>query len=177
MGESSDSTALTLTKSDSVSSGNTYVFRYRVKNVHGWSGYSPTVSVVAAEIPATPSAATTAIAGVDSITVSWSAPSANGQAITAYKIEIENSSGVWAEESTYCDGTDAGIISATSCSFTITYAMSQYGLAVADLVVARVSALNAVGWSGTSTPNSSGANIETVSNAPVLTLGSATDST
>ena len=42
-GETTESLALTVTV-DSLEAGRTYTFRYRVKNIHGWSaGYSPEV--------------------------------------------------------------------------------------------------------------------------------------
>jgi hypothetical protein len=42
--------------------GNTYAFRYTVKNIFGWAtGYSPVVSIKSAKVPDSPSSVTTAI--------------------------------------------------------------------------------------------------------------------
>lgn len=37
-----------------VTSGAHLIFRYRARNVHGWSAYSPTTTIVAATIPDAP---------------------------------------------------------------------------------------------------------------------------
>jgi hypothetical protein len=48
----------------SLTSGHSYIFRYRVKNIHGWSaGYSPQVTIVAAKKPSDPVSATTVLIG------------------------------------------------------------------------------------------------------------------
>jgi hypothetical protein len=44
------------------SSGNTYLFRYRVRNIYGWSpNYSPVASLLSAKAPDTPATASTQI--------------------------------------------------------------------------------------------------------------------
>lgn len=87
VGETSDSLALTATTSDTLTGGATYLFKYRVKNVHGWSEYSDTVSILAAAIPAIPAAPTTAIENIF-VKIAWDLPSGNGQDPTSYKVLI-----------------------------------------------------------------------------------------
>lgn len=87
VGETSDSMDKLVTV-DSLTEGLTYTFRYRVKNIHGWStGYSPEVEIMAAEKPSAPATPTTAISGT-SAGITWVAPSENGSPISSYLIEI-----------------------------------------------------------------------------------------
>lgn len=52
VGDPVDSLVLTFTVTAGITSGSSYDFRYRVKNVHGWSvGYSPTITIIAGIVP------------------------------------------------------------------------------------------------------------------------------
>lgn len=51
IGAASDSLALTYTVTSSISVGESYLFQYRAKNIHGWSGWSPSLTLVAASPP------------------------------------------------------------------------------------------------------------------------------
>lgn len=65
-------------------------------------------------VPNTPNAPTTQNSGVN-IVIDWTAPSDNGSAITAYKIEIKHGTSFTTELSN-CDGTDGTIVSNTECT-------------------------------------------------------------
>jgi hypothetical protein len=53
IGGTNDSLTLSYTKTG-LTTGSTYKFRYRVKNIFGWSAYSSILSLTAAKIPSKP---------------------------------------------------------------------------------------------------------------------------
>ena len=66
--------------------GMTYKFRYRVKNIHGFSlGYSPVIEFKSAEAPETPSNLQTAISGRN-VRITWTPNAANYDAITRFEV-------------------------------------------------------------------------------------------
>lgn len=101
--------ALTGSVSSGVTGGTTYLFRLAAANIHGWSGFSSEVSVVASGLPDQPGAPT---ATLDSLTVrlAWAAPGDNFGGITAFKIAVVGSAGTPIEESAYCDGSAAPVL-------------------------------------------------------------------
>lgn len=120
IGETSDS-LLTTTAKSSLTAGTTYTFRYRVKNIHGWSGYSPTVDILCAKVPDTPAAATTSVSGTN-VVIDWTAVAGiNGDAIDLYLIEILDTTGTtYSTDTTNCDGADSTIMTNTQCSIPLT---------------------------------------------------------
>ena len=64
-----------------------YYFRYRAKNIHGWSpGYSPIRAILLATVPGTTNAGR-AVNTAATVVIDWDAPSFNGNsAIDGYKI-------------------------------------------------------------------------------------------
>jgi hypothetical protein len=71
----------------SLTMGTVYSFRVEAQNSYGYSTYSSEVSVLAAAVPSTPAAPTTAISG-SNVVISWSQPLENGSAITSYTVTI-----------------------------------------------------------------------------------------
>jgi hypothetical protein len=112
-----------------------YAVRVRAVNTAGNSPYSQTASETTAAVPAAPTNVQLTT-GVQSLAVTWSAPAANGSAITDYVVEYSSDAG-----STWNVFTDA--VSATP-STTIT------GLADDTGYLVRISAVNAVGTGATS---------------------------
>lgn len=93
------------------------MFRVRARNAFGWGSYSPVTTIKAATLPTQVLTPTTAIdSTTGGIKVSWSAPSSNGDAITAYLIEISDSLSVtWVADTTDCDGSSATVMSNLYC--------------------------------------------------------------
>jgi hypothetical protein len=80
----------------------TYSFKYRVRNIYDWSPYSDPVDLIAAKSPDAPSTPSTSIVG-NNVQITWGAPLDNGNAITAYKIEVLSNSGLtWSQDTTSC---------------------------------------------------------------------------
>jgi hypothetical protein len=75
--------------------GETYLFRYRIKNIFGLSvGYSPSAQIKSAKAPNMPIAASTNIEG-NNIKISWTPSSENFDAVSRFNIEIKTSAGLW----------------------------------------------------------------------------------
>jgi hypothetical protein len=99
-----------------VTAGQSYTFRYRVKNLFGFStSYSPEASILAADKPDAPTAATLAIAGVN-VDISWVPPATNGASLISYSIQIADVHGAWQEDTTYCDGADSDVKANAVCA-------------------------------------------------------------
>lgn len=54
VGYSSDYTSTSVTITTGITSGKTYLFKYRAKNIFGWGSFSNTVSITAMTIPTAP---------------------------------------------------------------------------------------------------------------------------
>ena len=70
--------------------------------------------------------------------IAWSAPAHNFQTIDAYYIEIQDkAASAFYEESTYCDGSDSGIVSQLYCEIPLltTLREAPYNLEVGDSVI------------------------------------------
>lgn len=121
IGNSSDSTALTYTVTSSIVVGNTYRFRYRVKNVHGWSNYSDELLLIAASVPDVISPAATTFNEQTSVRISWTAPAFNGgKPVTKYEIKIKTKTSSFEVENSSCNGTESTILANAFCLIPIT---------------------------------------------------------
>lgn len=155
--------AQTYTVSVSITVGSTYLFRYRAKNIHGWSDYSDNLELIAASVPTqiTPEAIT--INEGTQVRISWTIPSYDGgKPITSYTIEVLAKDGVTYIAAPGCDGTGATVIANLFCLVdTSALRVGSILLVLDDVVAARISSTNVIGTSLTSVPNTSGAVIKT----------------
>jgi hypothetical protein len=107
---------------------------------------------------ATVSTAVESTAGA--VTITWLAPGDGSDTITAYRIEILDTAGAWVAESTYCDGTDAAVLSGRTCTVPMSVLRaSPFSLAFDALVEVRASARNSYGWGTASDATTVGARI------------------
>jgi large repetitive protein len=129
-----------------VTTGTSFSFKVRAKNVYGWGPYSDSTSIIASQAPAQPQVPTTEIVGTDA-EISWTAPADNGEAITAYEVLVLESDGTtFTEESTSCDGSDSAVVAALSCTIPLaTLRASPYSLTLGELVRVKVRAINGQG--------------------------------
>jgi hypothetical protein len=91
--------------------------------------------------------------------ISWAAPSDNYKTITAYAIEVRNAAGtLYHADTTHCDGASAAVVSSLYCEVPVAVLRAApYDLALQDLVVARVRAINELGAGPFSDANTDGA--------------------
>lgn len=76
----------------------------------------------------------------------------------AYRIKVKSKSNIAYEDQINCDGSQAGIVSARSCSIPMTTLTGEpFYLEEGDLVVAVVESLNEIGFSVPSEENVQGA--------------------
>jgi len=127
-----------------LTNGTAYTFTVKVENAFGFSISGSSNSVTPAGIPATPDAPTASlpdIYGNTTVSLSWTAPSNNGSALTDYYIQYSsNSGGTWTP---FTDGVS------TTTSTTVT------GLTNGTAYVFRVAAVNSVGNSSYSSASNS----------------------
>ena len=69
--------------------GLEYTFKVRARNDYGYGEFSNSVSVLAAQTPATPIPPQTQFAN-DQVTLTWTAPDNGGSPITSYTITIQS---------------------------------------------------------------------------------------
>jgi hypothetical protein len=102
------------------------------------------------------------------VIVSWIVPSSNGSPISAYRVKLQQKDGsTLTEELANCNGSNAAIVAAASCSIPLSVLQaSPYLLTLGDSVYATVSATNLYGESSSSAVGN-GATIVTVPDAPI----------
>ncbi len=93
--------------------------------------------------------------------IQWSPPINNGgSAVTQYKITIADHANLLIENLAYCDGSNTIIKNNLYCEIPMSILRSSpYNLVYGDLVQAKVSARNLIGWNTESTSNTIGATI------------------
>jgi hypothetical protein len=98
-----------------LSSGQSYQFYYRGKNVFGWGLASPILTMTAMNVPTTPVSVTTTMSGT-SVMIAWTAPYSGGSGITitSYDILIQKSDATFISYSA-CDGTTSTVIANLYC--------------------------------------------------------------
>jgi hypothetical protein len=117
-----------------LANGTAYTFTVRAENPFGFSTSDASNSVTPAGVPAqvaTPTASLPATYGNTTASVSWTAPAANGSAITDYLVQFSSNGG--SSWTTFTDGVS------TATSVTVT------GLTNGTAYVFRVRAVNSVG--------------------------------
>lgn len=78
-----------------VESGKTYTLRYRVRNVHGYSGYSPEEQIVACTVPSKPQNVKTENQ-LNKLVIAWDESASTGGSnvpLTSYKFFAKDSQG------------------------------------------------------------------------------------
>lgn len=117
-------------------------------------------------MPDTPAAPTTLVQGSD-ILISWVAPDSKGSEILGYQIFIQENDGDFSVDVTNCDGSDAEIMSSSSCLVPIALLIeSTYQLPWGSSINAKVQAYNFYGYSGESAIGN-GAIILTYPDSPI----------
>jgi hypothetical protein len=138
-------TTLTYTASG-LTTGTTYAFKVQARNSQGYSNSSPELTVLTAAVPSMPTAPTTEfiLSTPDYVKITWTAPAANGAAISAYTIKIRTSNNVdFVTELTECDGSDALIMAQLYCIvYSSTLNAAPFSLTWGSSVYATVSATN-----------------------------------
>lgn len=133
------------TQTSGFTPGTTYSYRLRAKNSYGYGPYSSTVSITPASAPSQIATATTTVDTVYA-KIAWAEPASNGASITGYRVYIQQKSGSYRLESTYCSESDATVTANKYCLVPMSELTgSNYLLVRGDLVVAKVQATNSKG--------------------------------
>ena len=89
-GDDSPTLSTTFTITSDIVKGVAYRFRYRARNIVGWSEYSPIASLSASTVPTAPSRPTYVSSTDDQIVLSFSRSIDNGGSlITTYELEVD----------------------------------------------------------------------------------------
>mmetsp|Transcript_29137 Transcript_29137/g.28200 ORF Transcript_29137/g.28200 Transcript_29137/m.28200 type:complete len:339 (-) Transcript_29137:570-1586(-) len=169
VGEIPDNLVTTFTRAG-LASNILYSFKYRVKNKFGWSDFSDPVSILAASKPNQVSSVTFSQVSDTYVRISWTAPYNEGNPITSYSVLIEDTGGSdFYPEITDCDGSDPTIASLRYCDIPMTTFMgSPFFLALNELIVVKVAAINSIDTGDYSTPNVAGIYVQTKPVTPTL---------
>ena len=133
--------------------------------------------MLSASPPSTPLAPSTSW-NPDTVTVSWTAPAANGASITSYTILIRTSdTGVYTTDLTNCNGASSSILAAAACQIPVSdLRAAPFSLPWGTEVYAKIVATNSVGDSNES-PIGHGAIITTNPDDPTSLAEDATKRT
>ena len=143
--QASTATACTAT---GLVNGSSYLLRVTAINSVGAGPASTPAAAVPATTPAAPAAPAITI-GTQQISLSWTAPTNGGAAITGYLVEVStDGGGSWAAASGSCAPSSTQASTATTCTAT--------GLVGGTSYVFRVAALNAQGSGAFSTASAAG---------------------
>ena len=83
--------------------GSTYQFKVEARNVYGFSTFSNTVSILAAQIPDQPTTVSTTWSP-DNVIVNWNIPDSGGSPITGFKVFLRESDNVtYSQDLTDCN--------------------------------------------------------------------------
>ena len=136
-----------------------YEFQMRAQNELGWNTWSTSkTATITQDVPTKPGAPILRRRGSGGINAAWTAPNANGAAITAYQLQYKLSSAAgWTTASSSITGTN----------YTVT------GLTIGSTYDFRVRARNIGGWSGYSDSSS----LATASTPGAPTWGAFTNAT
>ena len=106
-------------------------------------------------------------------------PDDHKTAVTAYRIKIKNKAGSLVEDTTICNGAKAAIVTAMKCSVNMALFISNFNLAIDDLIEVQVEAMNVMGYSIPSDYNTAGVTIKKAPQAAptALSRGSNTGKT
>ena len=129
---------------------------YRAQNIHGWSLFSPIVSVKTMTEPHATNLPVTEVVGTN-VRVSWDLPYSGGNdvPITGYQVLVKRKDGVFIEDTVNCNGQlTQSIVDNRECFVPMALLISDtdFNLDLGDLVVAKVAAINSKGngqFSGT----------------------------
>jgi hypothetical protein len=166
VGLAPDSMLLTVIVSSEVVSGDMYGFRVRARNIFGWGPYSTVTYIQAAREPAKPVPPVTSIdPATGGVVITWTAPSARGQVITAYSIEFANKAQTTWTTVAACDGAAPATRDALRCvvAMSVFTDAATFGYIFDDVVFVRVKATNSYGYGELSEPcDDTGARIRVV---------------
>ena len=75
-------------------SGETFNFRYKARNIFGWSDYSESVAIIASDVPSQPLNIVTANnEAATTVTITWTLPTdtgGNGIPIDSYLVSVQD---------------------------------------------------------------------------------------
>jgi hypothetical protein len=145
---------------DGLTGGTTYRFKVKARNIYGAGPWSTELAVLASDLPDQVAIPTVTLGASDTaVTVAWDAPADHAAPIDQYQVLLQAADGTYAEDTATCGAADAAD---RSCAIPMPTVLTLTGLAVDQLIRAKVRAHNANGWGAYSELNTVGATTETL---------------
>jgi hypothetical protein len=129
-----------------------YTFRYRARNIFGWSDdYSDvaTIATIIAPEAMDPSQVTSSVVGTN-LVLAWTAPDENGSQILEYEVyfaESTASEAAFTKMASYCVGLVYADCTVPMDQFWASNTDTVYSFVQGEAVRVKVASRNAVGWS------------------------------
>lgn len=155
-------TAIQFTLTSDIERSETYLFRIRAANVHGYGLFSVPVLIQAAGIPRQPQVPFTSIdLTTQGLKIQWAVPDNNGAQISFYVVQVQNqAASAFETDLTNCDPQGE---STTSCVIPMTrLAQTPFDLQFQQQIVVRVAGVNFYGQGPFSETNQSGETLRQV---------------
>lgn len=125
-------------------------------NRQGWSEFSGSTPILAAQVPLQISPVVTTMNG-QNVKIEWNTPDNGASPLLKYEILIQKADGTFVEDKTFCDGSNFVILARAFCEIPMQILVaSPYSLAQGTLIRASVRAYNVIGGSIESTLNAFG---------------------
>ena len=126
----------------------------------GQGAFSSAVLFYASTIPDQLATAVTSLYN-QTVTIAWQpSPNIHCQVVTAYRVKIQAKNGTMVEDTTICKGSTASVVSALKCTALMNLFVTDLGLGIDDLIIVTVEALNVMGYSIPSVPNTVGVTVK-----------------
>ena len=162
IGENPDSLS-TLKTVRGLVTGNSYKFKYRASNHHGWGEFSDEVIIIAGIEPAKPEPIYIVNDGVN-VLVSWGQSDNGGDEITKYEVEFKSSNSN--DYYPYLD-TCQDPYPSTTCTIPMNdFKFTPWEYSEGEIIIGRVRMINSINPSEWSDPNSSGATLQVTPYVP-----------
>ena len=174
-GETSDNLQTSFILTSPITMSQSYIFRYRAKNVFGFGSYSPDSTIKAIDSPDQPTNVVIQNVGAN-VVITWTAPNENGSPITSYDIVWKTSQGAYT--SITCTESSSTVISSTTCTNPMnTFTDSPFSLTEGQSIIIKLRALNELDYGVYGSPSSNLAVIIVVPHTPTSGPTRVNDST
>lgn len=148
-----------------------YQFRYKARNIFGWSNWSPVGIIRTITVPSKPAVPTTTLQA-DNVLIEWVQPSLGGNdVLVEYEIKIRGKDNQLYSELTYCNGQDALVKQNAECLIPMSvFWTSPFNLLQDDLIQLKVATKNQLGWGEFSDQNTIGLTVQTKPRTPTIAV-------
>ena len=144
------------TQTTGITVGETYQYKYRATNVYGSGEFSDTTPILASNVPSQMDPPTLALNSLN-VDITWTAPDNRGSLISKYRITfLDKADSQYKEVESFCGLAESSPTTGTSCTVAMEDFGTVLGYSKGELLLVKVEAYNAEGYSTSSTELTSG---------------------